>query len=154
MLTQLIYHSHFVPGDYGALSTVRNIIQVSEINNGRDGITGFLIFDKFHFLQILEGAPEDIQQTLQRIRADPRHRDLTVIADRPVPGRAFTDWAMGGFIRSPEAQSIHTRHGIAGDLQIDTLSGDAVVALATDLLVFETERQKQRVVGISTHEPI
>ena len=59
MLTQLIYHSHFVPGDYGALSTVRNIIQVSEINNGRDGITGFLIFDKSHFLPIREGEPSE-----------------------------------------------------------------------------------------------
>ncbi|WP_303831633.1 BLUF domain-containing protein [Asticcacaulis taihuensis] len=70
MLTQLIYHSHFVPGDHGALSTVRNIIEVSEINNGPDGVTGFLIFDKSHFLQILEGAPEDNRAPEE----EPRHK--------------------------------------------------------------------------------
>jgi hypothetical protein len=154
MLTQLIYHSHFVPGDYGALSTVRDIIHTSEINNGRDGITGFLIFDKAHFLQILEGEPADIQNTLNRIKADPRHRDLTIIADRPITTRVFTDWAMGGFIRSPEVQFLYAQHGLVGDLQVDALSGDLIVSLATQLLAFEAERQKERVVGTSPHDAV
>jgi hypothetical protein len=154
MLTQLIYHSQYVPGEYGALSTVRNILQTSEINNGRDGITGFLIFDKSHFLQILEGDIERVRRTLDRIKGDPRHRDLAFIADGPIETRAFTDWAMGGYVRSSESQAVYARHGITGDLDLGALTGATVVALALDLLAFETARQKQRVVGIDTHDPV
>ncbi|MGN6210447.1 BLUF domain-containing protein [Asticcacaulis sp.] len=154
MLTQLIYHSQYVPGDSGALSTVRNILQTSEINNSRDGITGFLIFDKSHFLQILEGDFQCVHRTLERIKGDPRHRDLTVVADKSIEARAFTDWAMGGYVRSADSQAVYARHGIAGDLDLGVLTGATVVALALDLLAFETARQKERVVGIATHDPV
>jgi hypothetical protein len=143
-----------VPGDHGALTTVRNIIRVSEINNARDRITGFLIFDKAHFLQILEGNAPDVAHTVKRIQADPRHRNLTVIEDKAVDERVFKDWAMGGFVRSPEAESIYSRHGIADAVEPEHLTGEGVLALAQDLLAFETKRQKERVVGVSTHDPV
>lgn len=152
MLTQLIYHSLCGPGESGALNTVRDIIQVSEINNARDRITGFLIFDKSHFVQILEGEAADLRHTLDRIKNDRRHHGLTVLADRAIDARAFSDWAMGGYIRSPESQSIYSKHGIAGDLQTETVSADTIVALASDLLAFETERLKHRVVGLHAHD--
>jgi hypothetical protein len=154
MLTRLIYHSEYVRGDHGALTTVRNIIRVSEINNARDRITGFLIFDKAHFLQILEGNAPDVAHTLQRIQADSRHRNLTIIEDKAVAERTFGDWAMGGFVRSPEAESIYSRHGIADALQTALLTAEGVLALAQDLLALENKRQKERVVGLSTHDPV
>jgi hypothetical protein len=154
MLTQLIYHSRYVSGEYGALGMVRNILQTSEINNGRDDITGFLIFDKSHFLQILEGDAQLIESTFQRIRHDPRHRDLVVLATQSIEARKFTDWAMGGYVRSPESDAVYARYGIDGELDPTGLTGDKVLALALDLLAFETARQKERVVGIGTPDPI
>ena len=57
MLHQLIYYSrNTVPGgDRAMLMNLRNIVSASQRNNTRDGITGFLIFDKTWFIQILEG---------------------------------------------------------------------------------------------------
>jgi hypothetical protein len=147
MLSQLIYHSHFVPGQQGALSVVRHIIETSEINNSRDRITGFLIFDKSTFLQILEGDADRIDATFQRISADKRHRDLNVISRRSLDQRAFQDWAMGGYVRSTEAQSVYARYGVTGELDPINLDADTIVRLAADLLDFETNRQKERVVG-------
>lgn len=147
MLSQLIYHSHFMPGQQGTLSSVRNIIEASEINNSRDGITGFLIFDKSTFLQILEGDADKIDATFQRISADKRHRDLTVISKRRLDQRAFQDWAMGGYVRSNEAQSIYAHYGVTGELDPMHLDADTIVRLAADLLDFETHRQKERVIG-------
>lgn len=55
MFLQLVYYSRFVAGSQGAMSAVRDILKVSEAKNGRNRVTGFLIFDKANFLQILEG---------------------------------------------------------------------------------------------------
>ena len=144
MLLQLVYYSRFVPGDQGAMSTVSNILEVSEANNGRNRITGFLIFDKANFLQILEGDPADVEQTYQRIALDSRHENIAVIERREVSGRAFADWAMGGYVRTPETRHIYARHGLQDTIDPQTLRANQVVALALDVLAFESERQSSR----------
>ncbi|HEY0353334.1 MAG TPA: BLUF domain-containing protein, partial [Enterovirga sp.] len=56
-VTQLIYSSRnkSVAQDRAQLTMLRTILTVSQRNNVRDGLTGFLIFDRVHFFQILEG---------------------------------------------------------------------------------------------------
>jgi hypothetical protein len=129
MIYQLIYHSHFMAVGAGPSSTIRSIVRASQANNLRDGITGFLIFDKTSFVQVLEGEQSAVLEAYERISDDPRHAYLTVLDTRWVETRAFEGWAMGGHIASD-----------------DTLSAPRVVALALDLLALETERQSQRVV--------
>jgi hypothetical protein len=147
MVFQLIYHSHFLPIGAGPSSTIRSILHASETNNFRNGITGFLIFDKSSFLQILEGDQAAVLETYDRIGEDPRHARVTVIAARQVAARAFTDWAMGGHLRSDETCDIYARHGAAGGLDPGRLQATEVVALAQDLLAFETRRQSQRIIS-------
>lgn len=57
MIHQLVYYSrNTVPGgDRAMLTNLREIVSVSQRNNSRDGVTGFLIFDKTWFIQVLEG---------------------------------------------------------------------------------------------------
>ena len=148
MLSELIYHSHFVPGQQGALSVVRHIIETSEINNSRDRITGFLIFDKLNFVQVLEGEQPVVEATYDRIVKDKRHDGLTLIDTRQVNTRAFPDWSMGGFIRSAEVTDIYTRHDLSGQMEPEKLDADKVVALARDLLAFEQARQDQRTINL------
>ena len=146
MVYQLIYHSHFLPVGAGPSGTIRSILRASDANNLRDGITGFLIFDKASFVQVLEGDQAAVLETYERISDDPRHAGLTIIATRQVAARAFTDWAMGGHLRSDETQDIYARHGVTGGLDPAALRAPQVVALAQDLLAFETVRQSQRVI--------
>jgi len=151
MIYQLIYHSHFMAVGAGPSSTIRSILRASEANNFRDGITGFLIFDKSSFVQVLEGDQAAVLEAYERIGDDPRHAYLTVLATRQVATRAFEGWAMGGHITSDETRDIYVRHGFVGGLDPATLGATLgatrVVALAQDLLAFETRRQSQRVVG-------
>jgi len=147
MVFQLIYHSHFLAVGAGPSSTIRKILQASEDNNFRDGITGFLIFDKASFVQVLEGDQAAVLEAYARISDDPRHNGLTIIATRLVETRAFSDWAMGGHLRSEEVQDIYARHGIAGRLDPAALRAPQVIALAQDLMTFEAQRQSQRIVG-------
>ena len=62
--------------------------------NALDGITGLLIFNGTHFLQIVEGAPDAIDELLERLREDPRHSGVEVRDERPVDRRSFPDWSM------------------------------------------------------------
>jgi hypothetical protein len=62
--------------------------------NALDGITGLLVFNGTHFLQIIEGAHAAIYDLLERLRRDPRHSGLEVRDERKVEARSFPDWAM------------------------------------------------------------
>ena len=143
MCLQLIYYSRFVPGVQGAMSAVRTILHASEANNARDRLTGFLIFDKVNFLQILEGDAADVERTFERISRDPRHEGLAVIERRQIARRAFGDWAMGGYVRTEQAQPVYARHGLDGGIDPQALTSDQVVGLALDLIAFEAERRSR-----------
>lgn len=73
---------------------IESIVETSKRNNVRDGVTGMLLYKDGRFLQILEGEESKVKKIAQRIEADPRHADLTVIFDGVMP-QLFSDWAMG-----------------------------------------------------------
>ena len=62
--------------------------------NALEGITGLLIFNGTHFLQIIEGAPNAIDDLVERLRRDPRHNGLEIREERMVDSRSFPDWSM------------------------------------------------------------
>jgi hypothetical protein len=62
--------------------------------NAIDGITGLLVFNGTHVLQIIEGAGAAIDDLLARLRRDPRHSSVEVRDERMVEERSFPDWTM------------------------------------------------------------
>eukprot|EP00667_Euglena_gracilis_P008874 EG_transcript_9001 len=64
--------------------------------NARINVTGFLLYTKPFFLQYLEGSPAQVKDLFSRIRTDPRHTNVTVIASRIISeaGRNFAAWNM------------------------------------------------------------
>lgn len=73
---------------------LRDILEQSRHNNAIDGVTGLLWSDGDRFAQVIEGDERAIGDTMVRIRADPRHRELVVLHDRIVHERQFGDWTM------------------------------------------------------------
>ena len=90
------------------MATLADIVGVSSRNNLRDDITGLLICDENHFLEVLEGGVTDIDRTLARIMSDARHSNLSMLLREPANGRRFGGWTM---------LSSRTNPLIAGDLQ-------------------------------------
>lgn len=149
-LHQLVYFSrNAVAGDDRALlQHLRDIIAVSQRNNKLNGITGYLIFDKTWFLQILEGERDVIFGTYKRIQADRRHSQVTLVQTREVLARSFPNWTMGGSMRSPEKQEIYLRYGIGGPIDPTKLTGGTILSLALDLQEQElAERSSVRKAG-------
>ncbi|MFY9291944.1 MAG: BLUF domain-containing protein [Methylorubrum rhodinum] len=146
MIHQLVYYSRNTVsgGDRAMLTNMREILSVSQRNNSRDGITGFLIFDKTWFIQILEGERARVTETYNRIARDTRHSAATIINVRDVQARLFPNWTMGGAMRTPEVQEVYLQHGFGGALQPSRLKSDQVIALALDLQAFEVSRRQEQ----------
>ncbi len=91
---RLIYKSRSVTDLNWEL--VRNITDISEVNNQERGVTGVLIASRTHYLQVLEGKFEEVNATFRRICRDPRHSELSIIAFSVIDYRLFGSWGMRG----------------------------------------------------------
>ncbi len=93
MLVRLLYASRAVPAiDQDALVT---ILRKSKANNPGTGITGVLCFSEGIFLQVLEGGRQAVNQLYNRISADARHTDVTLLCYEEIGERRFAGWSMG-----------------------------------------------------------
>lgn len=91
-LTTLTYTS-FATLDLTA-ADLEAIHRSAREHNAMDGITGLLIFNGTHFLQIIEGVPSAIDELVERLRRDPRHNGLEVRDQRAISERSFGGWSM------------------------------------------------------------
>lgn len=73
---------------------VARILAKSRRNNARLQIAGGLLFGEGYFLQCLEGDADVVKSLYDKIAADRRHRDVTVLAKAPIPTRSFGAWSM------------------------------------------------------------
>ena len=135
MLARLVYHSenHLGAFDGKMIAELNVIMEASNRNNERDGITGALLFDPLWFVQILEGDREAISTTLRRITTDERHDKITVMDARPIEERQFGNWWMGLAMLRGDKSALYARHGMGPRLDPRSMTGDQVVALARDL---------------------
>ena len=91
-LYRLIYVSQAVAGlEYPDLV---KILEKSEQNNKKVGITGMLSFGDSMFLQVLEGSRRVISQTYNRILLDKRHVNAELIDFSEIEHRDFGTWSM------------------------------------------------------------
>ncbi|QDC08530.1 BLUF domain-containing protein [Oceanicola sp. D3] len=91
---QLVYRSIALEEEFGESDL--DILLKALTFNRRAGITGFLWRGREQFFQALHGPREVLLALMERIRQDPRHRDVEMLlsedTDAPTP---FNDWAMG-----------------------------------------------------------
>jgi len=92
-LERVVYASEAAKADPGMV-VLADILATSDRNNRRDGLTGALVVTATQFLQVLEGARQDLDRTLERLRADPRHREIEVLSRGTVDRRQFGQWTM------------------------------------------------------------
>ena len=91
-LYRLIYVSQAISGlEYPDLV---EILDKSERNNRKVGITGMLGFGDSMFLQVLEGSRRLVSQTYNRILLDKRHANAELIDFSEIEYRDFGVWSM------------------------------------------------------------
>ena len=101
---QLIYSS--VPADGLQESEVMEILRQSQVRNYELQISGLLLYDGGHFLQLLEGPHDAVLKLFERIAADPRHHHVDVVHESPIVAPLMATWAMA--YCSPQADQLRT----------------------------------------------
>lgn len=71
------------------------LLDQSRRNNAATGITGMLLYHDGNFMQAVEGPPTALDALMERIRRDPRHHGIIVMAEETASERSFADWSMG-----------------------------------------------------------
>jgi hypothetical protein len=91
-MIQIIYLSNLVNGAEEHLDP----IHASAVkHNKANGVTGMLLYTKGRFIQVLEGAPEAVRVTYDRIALDKRHENLQLLSEEKIAARHFAKWSMG-----------------------------------------------------------
>jgi hypothetical protein len=91
---QIIYRSLTTSQSGRAADDIPDIVCEAAARNGLEGITGLLYTEDDAFLQAIEGPIDSVSDLMERLKNDARHRDLTILVDRPIEEREFGDWTM------------------------------------------------------------
>jgi len=70
------------------------LTEASQLRNGREGITGLMLYDNNQFFQWLEGPLDRVDRLMDSIRADRRHTSVEVLNKQDADMRTFAEWSM------------------------------------------------------------
>ena len=70
------------------------ILQKSRQKNLNLDVTGLLIANDNHFMQILEGSTKHLEDILTKISHDERHTHFTIIQRENIVDRLYAKWSM------------------------------------------------------------
>lgn len=138
-LHRLVYASKSaLPGPESEIAeAVAQILQVSQANNARVGVTGALLFNSGAFAQVLEGPLSAVEATFERIQRDPRHGEVTVLQCAPVAERGFQNWSMAFVGQSARGQSLWGGIAAASGFDATRLDADEVFKVLHGLVLDE-----------------
>ena len=95
MLYRLFYVSRCTKqSSFDETNIATQIISYAILNNKKLGITGAITFDGNDFAQILEGEKSVVLNLFEKIKADPRHDNVSIIKNQDIETRHYEEWAM------------------------------------------------------------
>lgn len=132
MLVRLMYASRAAsPVDPEELSA---ILRQSKTRNPEAGITGVLCWSGGHFIQVLEGGRAAINALYNRIAADPRHTDVTLLTYEEIAERRFAGWSMGQVNLTRLNPAVLLKYSETATLDPYAVSGAATAAMFEELV--------------------
>jgi hypothetical protein len=110
-----------------------DILEVSRVNNEKDGITGVLLFCNNNVVQCLEGSHEAVNKAYARIVRDKRHQNPLLVDYRVLSTRSFPAWSMGYVPESSVTQPTLFKYSVSQNFEPRLLSGDSCLGMLTEL---------------------
>lgn len=111
-LTYVSFASHSMTDD-----ELKAILETARNFNGKNDISGMLLFRDDFFIQVLEGNLAVVEPLFAKIEKDPRHQNVLVIEKGAIETRSFSNWSMG-FNKIDDA-NVETLPGFNDFLQND-----------------------------------
>ena len=63
--------------------------------NTQHQITGFLLYERGNFMQVLEGPQSSVNELVKAIQVDSRHTGMIILWRKAIAEREFGTWCMG-----------------------------------------------------------
>ena len=132
MLVRLMYASRAA----GSVShdDLLAILKQSRAGNPAAGITGVLCLSAGIFLQVLEGGRGAVSALYNRIAADPRHREATLLSFDEIGERRFAGWSMGHVNLNRLNPAILIKYSETGTLDPFSVPGAVSMAMFEELV--------------------
>jgi hypothetical protein len=132
MLVRLMYASRAArPLDPEELLAIQ---RHATTHNPKVGVTGVLCFADEVFIQVLEGGRAAVSTLYQRIAADPRHHDVTLLAYEEIGERRFAGWAMGRVNLARVNPALLLKYSPTPKLDPFAVAGKVTLALFDELV--------------------
>jgi hypothetical protein len=112
---------------------IYSILNHSQANNEKSGVTGTLCFNGDYFLQCLEGSRSAVNRLYRSIHRDPRHENVILLHYREITERSFDKWGMLYVPQSSMSAEQIVRY--SGDKHFDPykMSGESALQLSREL---------------------
>lgn len=134
MLVRLLYASRLDTAGDGGAQTIESILAQSRSKNPALGITGVLCHGGGVFMQVLEGGREPVNALYNKIAADKRHREVTLLHYAEIAERRFGNWTMGQVNLAKINPSILLKYLEKPELDPFAVPGCASLALLEELI--------------------
>lgn len=132
MLVRLMYASRAAkPLDPEELT---HILRYARSANPKVGVTGVLCSTGDLFIQVLEGGRAAVNRLYNRIAADPRHTEVTLLSYEEIAERRFAGWAMGQVNLARLNPALLLKYSETATLDPYAISGKAAMALFDELV--------------------
>ncbi len=120
-LIRLIYRSENAISVAGSriLIHFHDIVSNARRKNASESISGFLMFDRERYHQILEGEEQTIDRLWERLIKDVRHRNIEILERRAIATRGFPEWSMGSFLTGARRHPLQEKHDITPGSPLD-----------------------------------
>ncbi len=131
MLHRLVYTSQASrPLDPQA---IEQLLAGARAANARRDLTGALVFDSQHFLQVLEGGAEPLNDLYAALVRDPRHQRLQLLEYRAVERRHFDAWRMAFAAVDEQTGRVFRRYSASGRLDPAGLTAAGALSILGEL---------------------
>lgn len=93
VMIELVYMSH--ANKPFSDDELLELLSRARKNNTKLGLTGMLLYNgEGVFIQVLEGPADEVHTLYNKIKQDPRHRDIQDLVSLPIVERSFPEWTM------------------------------------------------------------
>ncbi len=116
---------------------MERIFELSRANNGRQGVTGALLYNDGFFAQVLEGPQAAIETTFERIQQDERHAQITVLECSAAGSRDFPEWSMAQVQPSSALESMSAGSALSQAMADPAFAAHNVLELLRSLVIQE-----------------
>ena len=91
MMKCVTYVSKFIVSTNGAMipSGLSEIYSLSRVKNREFNITGVISYQQGRYIHVIEGDDDAVDQLLENIKKDTRHREVQGLLDFPISSRFF-----------------------------------------------------------------